>query len=97
MEREVWKFNVEPYNAHPDPIRIPADAEIVSVGTQEGRVVIWALVRPDASRTQRRFAFFPTGVPVPEGCTYVGTAHVLATPAAGGSLLVWHVFEEPPE
>lgn len=94
MEREIWKYEVAAGESSDGDVLMPSAGEIIDVGTQEGRVYLWAIVRPDGVRSTRRFGYFPTGAPIPEGWGYIGTTHVLATPAAAGSLLVWHVFED---
>lgn len=89
-EREVWKFRIE---AGGGWIETPLDAEIVDVGIQGGHVYVWAIVDPTAVFEQRQIGWFPTGVAIPDGWVYRGTAHVLFDRAALGSDFVWHVFE----
>lgn len=73
-------------------VQLPVDAEILSAGSQQGELYIWALVdmlnRP---QSDRKLYVFGTGHPFPAGLPplrFVGTVHM---PEEG---LVWHVFEE---
>lgn len=82
--KEVWKFYV--YSDRRD-ISMPAGSEPLHVGSQDGRVVLWAGVDPTRPRVMRRFFIIATGQPFePKGLLYIGTTQ------AGP--YVWHVFEE---
>lgn len=88
----VLKYRIHP--AHPggcQPIDMPAGARIVHVDTQGAGVYAWALVDEfeDTPVERRLLGFTGTGVVVPAGWEYVGTA---ATPDRA---LLWHVFEQP--
>jgi len=82
MENEqIWKFEIEE-----GPIRMPVGAKILSVQSQGGRGMIWALVDPNAEDEPRWFAVVGTGEPFNEtNMTYIGTYQE--------SPFVWHLFE----
>lgn len=97
MNREVWKFKVQmgEVHGHDSTVAVPAGAEVMSVSHRWDEVFVWLLVDPMAPPVPRRFGYFATGVPVPDGWKHVGTVHVLGEQWLSGSRYVWHVFEEP--
>lgn len=69
---------------------MPAFAEVLSVGTQDGQTVVtWALVNPDTPSLLKTFRIAGTGHPVQndDRWKFIGTVHLL-----GGRMVV-HVFE----
>ena len=74
-------------------VAMPEGSKIVHVDTQRGGVYVWAVVDvpPAQAIERRRLGFVGTGVAVPEGWEYVGTA------ATVDRSLIWHVYEEPAE
>lgn len=81
--KTVWKFPLV------EKIEMPMRAEILSISTQGGEPMIWALVNPEAKKEVREFMVFGTGHNVPSGLIYRGTFLQAA------DALVWHVFENP--
>lgn len=82
---EVWKFTLDVTGEQ--FVEMPADADLLHVAEQYGKLALWALVIPTGQRqVERRILVRGTGHsvwPFP----YVGTVVT-----AGGSL-VWHVFD----
>lgn len=67
-------------------VDLPAGAQILTLGVQDGWVYVWALIDTEAPTRPVRFTRVGTGWEMhPDPGTYVGTYH-----EAGG--LVWHVF-----
>ena len=71
-------------------IGMPTGAEILSVGEQNGELVMWARVNPDNPHGLRNIVIKGTGHPIGahELGRFIGTVIML------GGRLVWHVFEE---
>jgi hypothetical protein len=81
----VWKYALTPGMT---VIQMPAAAVPLTVGVQDGSLVLWALVAVQGQPETRVFLTAGTGHAFPAVSTqipYVGTASM-------GSL-VWHVFE----
>lgn len=83
---QVWKFVLEITDEQ--TIAMPLGAEILEVGSQFDRLCIWAIVDPDAGRTDRRFLIAGTGNPI-----RVRPMRHLGSAVTMNGLLVWHVFE----
>jgi hypothetical protein len=79
MFDKVGMFGNCPIQMHP--------GRILKVDAQRDIVCIWALVDPEAPVTLRQFYLAATGLTVPKGATYIGTAQLYR-----GSVVV-HVFE----
>jgi hypothetical protein len=86
----VWKFSIPSPNAlgWVDVPDVPAGAELVSVGFQDERMVLWARCDPSRSRSARRLIVVNTGQEVPLSGRSIGTA---IHPVVG---TVWHVFDD---
>lgn len=83
---QVWKWLLEMTDEN--TIEMPEGASVLSVQVQHEHPCLWALVRPDAPRIQRRFRIVGTGHEFdPTGLTYVGTFQLY------GGELVFHLFE----
>lgn len=87
MLKSIWKFHLETTDIQ--QIEMPADAEILTIQTQDEIPCIWALVSPDAPKRKVAFEIFGTGHPVPENGKrkYVGTYQLRK------GALVFHCFE----
>lgn len=84
--KTIWKFELEV--TYKQVIRMPAEAEVLSVQTQHDQPVLWALVGPKHYLEERTFFMHGTGHSVgPEVGRFVGTFQM----AEGG--LVFHLFE----
>ena len=83
---QVWKFPI--YANSVQSILMPKGAQILSVQTQQGSPVIWAIVDPAADKEKRIFSVYGTGHNMPkDGLKYVGTWQ------ESNQYLVWHLFE----
>jgi hypothetical protein len=105
--KTVWKFPVPIQDTF--VLNLPTDAEILHIGLQDGKPILWALIDPAAKFTAREFSVFGTGNPIPANPgKHVGTIQ-MPIPAAGlmrvvgrvivtrdvegPSTAVWHIFE----
>ena len=97
VTRRVWKFELPMPNATGRSfVDMPAHVEPLSVGLQDGTMVVWALVDPWAGTDEdelptgpRRFIVANTGAGVPgfpDGARFLGT---LTTDNG----IVWHVWD----
>tara|TARA_R110002020_G_scaffold193923_1_gene394506 strand:- start:4226 stop:4492 length:267 start_codon:yes stop_codon:yes gene_type:complete len=70
-------------------IKMPYVSTALSVGVQNGSLMLWAEVDPDSSDVTSRFEVFGTGHDIPEDMgvsrRFIGTAFM--------DSLVWHVYE----
>lgn len=84
MNSMVWKF---PFEADEETISLPAGAEVIHAGRQEGIPCVWALCDsdPHLEREERRFAIRGTGHDVPEGARHIASQFE--------GPFVWHFFE----
>lgn len=89
MNKQVWKFDLQLVDMQ--PIKMPEDAEILSVQEQGGILRIWALVNPDNKKEVRDFEVFGTG----HNIYYdMGVERkYIATVIEKDRPLVWHIFE----
>ena len=66
--KNIYKYPVE------DEVELPVDAEILSVQTQNGQPVFWAIVDSEAKTIKRRFAVVGTGHELEhDGAKFIGT------------------------
>jgi hypothetical protein len=88
--RQVLKYAV-PHATEGRLVPLPRGARIVHIeaapSTEE--IFAWALCDRDKEIQPRHVAYFATGVPIPDGWVYLGTANALDRG------FVWHVFERP--
>ena len=89
MNKTIWKFDLEFLDMQ--PIKMPENAEILSVGEQDGKLKIWALVKPDNAKVKREFEIFGTGHNV--YCDMGIERKFLGTVQMKEQGLVWHLFE----
>lgn len=80
----VWKYALAIDDAQ--TIEIPEGAELLTVGNQNGELVLWARVNPSGDPVRREILIRGTGHPI-GGWPYVGSAQF------ADGLLVWHVFD----
>ncbi len=73
-----------------DPLTLEMDANgrVLEFAEQNGRLYVWALVDPDATKEHREFQLASTGYPIRGNHRYVGTAQL------HGGDLVFHLFEK---
>jgi hypothetical protein len=87
MSKTIWKFQLETTDIQ--QIEMPADAEILTIQTQDDKPCIWALVSADAPIRKVAFEIFGTGHPVPKN----GKRKYIGTYQLSGGALVFHCFE----
>lgn len=78
---------IHKFAVHPDRQEIfaPRNAEILSVGMQDGEIIVWMTVNPQEPFLYHRVYVVGTGREVPSHCKFVGT--VFDGP------FVWHIFK----
>lgn len=83
----IWKFPIPV--ADDFEAEMPKGARILTVQTQAGEPVVWAIVSPDAPKVSRWFHVRGTGHPAAgvEAMPYVGTFQLR------GGALVFHLFD----
>lgn len=83
----IWRFVVD------SQVEMPVGAKIIRTATRDGEVCIWAIVDPEARKTQRSFAIRATGLLFEQAMTgtYLGSVrldgcelHVFETTFAKG-------------
>ena len=90
--KTIWKCQLEITDEQ--DIRIPRDAQLLSVAEQWGRLTIWFLVDAGNECVKRRILVIGTGNPIDGSYEYleldfIGTAVM-------SNVLVWHVFDACP-
>ncbi len=81
----IFKYHVSEPEQH---LLLPTGAKVLTVTTQYGEPVMYALVDPNAPTEERTFRCIPTGKEFdPAGLTYIDTFTVEGN-------LVFHCFEE---
>lgn len=90
MEKEViWKYEIEINDDY--VIDIPANGEILHLGTQGEQIYIWVKVNPYNKGVKRHFKSVGTGHPVESdeesNLSYIGTVQLM-----NGSFVL-HIFE----
>ncbi len=89
----IWKYDLGTPTPHLITHRMPDGAHPLSVGVQDGKIVLWARVAPGKNAKDRQFAVAWTGEPLPwaelkppvVGYNFLGTVTIEG--------LVCHVFE----
>lgn len=88
LMKTVWKYELKP--ADTVELELPAGAKPLSVGEQDGHMMLWVVVDPNApTTTKRRFRFAGTGHPIERVMapwTFIGTVQFK-------NGLVFHVWE----
>lgn len=81
----IWKFELT--LAGRQYTEMPAGAEVLSADMQDGKLCIWAIVDPSATKERRYFEVYGTGTYMnpDSNLRFIGT--VQEPP------FVWHVFE----
>lgn len=81
--RVVYKYAIDL------EVKMPSQAQIVCVDTQQDKPFIWAVVDTESPEEIRAFRVYGTGESIPDGLRrYIGTYRV--------GPFVWHVFEVLP-
>jgi hypothetical protein len=76
-------------------IRIPFDAEPLTIEMQYGSPRMWVLLDPSADKMDRTFRVVPTGVDIYSECPVYDPVYVGTFMKFDGGL-VFHVFEVTP-
>jgi len=83
--KTIYKYELFPTTV----VRLPQDAEILTVQVQGQTAVLWVLLDPERRREQTRTLIaYPTGGEIPDA---VQARHYVGTFQTHG--LVYHVFE----
>lgn len=87
MNSTIWKYRLRATDDQ--QIMMPAGAQILSVGVQQERVQLWAMVDPMNPLAQnRRIVMVGTGHVVPPACgRFIGTVSLFE------GALILHVFD----
>lgn len=86
MKNTIWKFALALTGSQ--EIRMPENAQILSVQYQADNLVLWAIVNPAKPIVPRTIMIFGTGHLLPD----LDLRNFIGTVQDGG--LVWHVFED---
>ena len=89
MKKTIWKFQLEITDKQ--FVRMPQEAEILSVDSQNDTACIWALVDPNKPTEERCFEIFRTGHPV--HCDMGIDRKFISTFQLRDGQLVFHCFE----
>lgn len=86
--RVIYKYPLA--STETQMLELPIGAHVLSVQSQDGGLVLWAIVDPEATTTGRIVNIIGTGHAVYniDGDNYIGTVQVMS------GMLVWHVFIE---
>jgi hypothetical protein len=85
--KKIYKYELEIKDCQ--TIILPFDYEILSVQSQNNKLVLWAMVYPDNSLQQVTFNIVGTGNPIAtdtQNWLYLASVQMF-------NGLVWHVFE----
>lgn len=83
--RRIFKYSLR-LGAGPQPVEMPAGANVVHIHEQNNQACLWAEVDPDAEPVLRVFSVYETGESIDDDrWRYVGTVHL--------DWAVWHVYE----
>ena len=84
---KIWKFylGVGPETT----VTLPKGAQVLSVGTQDELIHMWAIVDPDAARIEKNFHIVSTGEP----CEHVRGMKFCGMAMMHGGSLIFHIFE----
>ena len=92
--KTIWKFELEP--GRDCSINMPEGAQIIHVGVQENKPMMWAVVDPDALVKARGFLCIPTGAELPAGELFHWGSFIMENPDRTlwpTVTLVFHLFE----
>lgn len=90
--KKIFKYPL-PLDAE-QTLQLPAGAQILSVITQQGKIMLYALITPKNELEDYSIIILGTGhrmneSPLNEGYTFLGT---VASSNIIGNHLVWHIF-----
>jgi hypothetical protein len=88
MREVIYKYEAGfggGFSAAATPVKVPAGAEVLHAGEQNGIIYVWMRVNPERDEVHRDIRIAGTGDYVPPG------RHVKTVQMRSG--LVWHVFD----
>lgn len=88
MKKQIWKFAINPNLIM---VKMPKDAEILTIQTQNETPCIWALVNPENAKELRHFEVYGTGRDI--SCDIGIERKYINTFQLDGGSLVFHLFE----
>jgi len=91
MKKTIYKYELSPVLQGNHSLKLPKNAEILSVQAQNDTPCIWALVYPDNEVEERFFELFGTGHDIP--CDMGIDRKFIGTFQMYGGSLVFHLFE----
>lgn len=89
MVKRIYKYQLEV--ADEQTIKIPMNAELLSVQTQNEVPCLWALIDPNEVTENRWIEIFGTGNPV--NCDFGKERRFLGTFQLMNGALIFHAFE----
>lgn len=90
MSKVIYKYDVDVSDSQ--TIDMPKGAQLLSVGVQNGRIKLWALIDPGEPIVSRDLILIGTGHPIIRTLgEFIGTVHL--TMPHSGSVLVFHLFD----
>ena len=86
--RTIWKFEL---NVGSNKVKMPEASEVLAVGEQEGKIMLWAEVDGKSGLTERPFLVTGTGDEIDNELVldYTGTVKIRFERVD----YIWHVFE----
>ncbi|MCA2505430.1 MAG: hypothetical protein IM550_20380 [Microcystis sp. M54BS1] len=89
MPNVIWKYPLNP-NVEEQSLRLPQNAQILTIQVQNNKPQLWALVDKESPIVIRHFRTYFTGEAMPDGDfgQYVGTYQL------DNGCFVCHVFEK---
>ena len=89
--KTIWKFELTPVINGTHSIKMPKEAEILSIQTQNEKPQIWAIVNDEAEKEERFFEIFGTGHKIP--CDMGIDRKFIGTFKMHNGTLIFHLFE----
>lgn len=87
MARTIWKYALKTQDVQ--EVEMPAGAECLFVGEQNGWICLWCRVDPFAEKEKRIIGIVGTGHAAP-----AEDGHYIGSVILHGGALVFHVFEQ---
>lgn len=90
--RTIWKFELK---VGENKVKMPDLSDILSIGEQDGKVMMWVEVDDKADQTERPILVVGTGQEINEeyALEFIGTVTIVEKIVVDMVKLVWHVFE----
>lgn len=89
----IYKYSIG-RPAEFNTLKLPINSKILSVGVQEGMVVMWVSCQPSIATEERTFVYWPTGEILPDcELEYIDTVQDKMPRNPLLPELVWHIFE----